>query len=182
MDEIVIGSKKIYSGKIINLRIDKIKLPNNKITEREIIEHPGTSAIVPLTTDFNVILVEQHRKPTGQKLLEIPAGRLENGEHPLDCAKRELFEETSYKAGNIELINKFYTTPGFCDEIIYLYLAEDLVVGTLDNIHYGEEFICVRKIKLNQALAKVYAGKIVDSKTIIGLLIVNSILKNRYIR
>ena len=182
MNKITISSKKIYSGKIVNLRIDRIKLSNNRISEREIIEHPGTSAIVPLTTDFDVILVEQFRKPADQKLLEIPAGRLENGEHSLDCAKRELFEETNCKAGKIELINKFYTTPGFCDEIIYLYLARNVVVGTLNNIYNKDEITSVRRIKFDHALDKVYTGKIVDSKTIIGLLIVNSILKNKHIR
>lgn len=179
LEEKTIETKKIYSGRIINIRIDRVELPNRKITIREIAEHPGAAAIVPITADNDVILIEQYRTAAGKTLLEIPAGKLEKGEDPHNCAERELFEETSFKPGETEYLTRFYTSPGFCNEIIYLYLGKNVEKVSFQNNLQEDEFINIKKISIEKALEKVYKGEIIDSKTIIGLLTVG-LLKYNY--
>ena len=121
------SSERLFEGKIINLRRDEVILPNGRTGMREVVEHPGAVAIVPLTTEGNVILVRQFRHPIGQVILEVPAGKLDSGEDPAACAVRELAEETGFTANTLRKLISMYTTPGFSNEIIHVYLAEDLI-------------------------------------------------------
>ena len=139
-------SREIYKGRIISLVKDTILLPNGKTAEREIILHNGAAAIVPVDDEGNILFVRQYRQPIQDELLEIPAGLLENGEDPLDCAKRELEEETGYNALEYLHICSMYTAVGFSTEIIHIYLARGLYEGkqNLDE----DEFVNVENILL----------------------------------
>lgn len=166
--EKTIGSRTIYRGKIVNLRVDEVQLPNGKKTDREVVEHGGAVAIVPVNDRNEVLMVRQYRYPAGKELLEIPAGKLEQGEDPSACAVRELEEETGIRAGELKLLFKFYSTPGFTNEILYLYLARGL---TYTGSHPDEdEFIQLIHVDLEDALKMVDRGDIRDAKSIIGLL------------
>ncbi|MEQ2129209.1 NUDIX hydrolase [Caldanaerobacter subterraneus KAk] len=166
--EPTVSTKKVFEGKIINLRVDEVRLPNGRITTREIVEHPGGVSIVAVTNDGKILLVKQYRKPAEEVLLEIPAGKLEKGEDPLECAKRELSEETGYEAGHIEHLITFYTTPGFSNEKMYLYFAKDLKKS---KIHPDEdEFLEVGEYSPEELWKMILENKIKDSKTIIGVL------------
>lgn len=173
--ENTIDSRLIYSGKILNLRLDKVKLPNGKTSSREIVEHPGAVAVVALNEKKEVLMVKQFRKPVEEELLEIPAGKLEKGERPEICAQRELMEETGFFAGSLRYITAFYTSPGFSSEKMYLYLARDL--ENKKKLADEDEFIELKVIPIEQALKKIYHGEIKDAKTISGLLLVYNILK-----
>ncbi len=164
----LINSKKVFSGKIIDVNVDTIYLPDGRTTEREIVVRGDATAIVPIDEEGNVILVEQYRHGAFNMVLEIPAGMLEKGEDPKQCAIRELEEETSFVAKNITHITTMYPTVGFCTEKIYIYLAKDLEQG---NFNFDDdEFIEVKKVPLEKAIDMIYRGQIIDSKTIVGLL------------
>ncbi|TZE83428.1 NUDIX hydrolase [Calorimonas adulescens] len=164
--EITIKSQKIYDGRIINLRVDEVLLPNGRVAGREIVEHKGAVAVVPITIDNKVVMVKQYRKPAEDELWEIPAGKLEAGEQPEECAKRELEEETGY-SGEIKKIYEFYTSPGFSDEYIYLYLATGLVPGKqhLD----PDELLDMQEFSMEEIKDMLTSGAIRDAKTIIGI-------------
>jgi ADP-ribose pyrophosphatase len=166
-EEKTIKSELIYDGKILKLRLDDVVLPNGRESKREIIEHQGGVCILAIIDDF-LLFVEQYRKAIGQTIYEIPAGKLEKGEDPIECAKRELIEETGYKAGKIKKIFSFYTSPGFTDEELHLFLAEDLYeVGMNLDV---DEIIKVHMIAINDIPELIRSGKIKDGKTIIALL------------
>jgi len=167
-EEKTLKTDKIFSGKILNLRIDEVELPNGKISTREIVEHSGAVAILPVFENGDILMVKQYRKPVEEVLLEIPAGKLEINENPLECAKRELEEETGYKARNWEYMGYIYTTPGFSNEKIHLYVAENLekTVQSTDE----DEFIEVIRLPESEILEMISQGKIVDSKTICAFL------------
>ncbi|OPJ56963.1 NUDIX hydrolase [Alkalithermobacter paradoxus] len=169
LEEKTLSSEKIYNGKIINLRIDTVELPDHKYQKREIVEHPGAVAILPITDNNEIIMIKQYRKTVEEVLWELPAGKLEVGEDPKKCAIRELKEETGYSAQKIELLNIFYTSPGFSDEKMYLYLAKELNEGnpTPDE----DEYVEIYKVKIEEALKMIEDGKIKDSKTIVGILL-----------
>jgi len=175
LQEITISSEKIFNGKLLNLRIDKVLLPDKRESFREIVEHPGAVSVVPLNNE-DIYLVKQYRKPVEEALLEIPAGTLEPGEDPLQCAHRELAEETGFKAGKIEKITTFYTSPGICTEIMHLYLASDLTdtEGQTDN----DEFIKIEKYNYKDLNNLIIEGKIKDAKSIIGIVLAEKVLKN----
>ena len=164
-----ISSKKIFGGKIIELYLDEVKLPNNKIVTREKVSHPGAVGIVPLTSDGKIILVKQFRYPLSSALLEIPAGKLGKNEDAKDCARRELKEEIGGAGGKLIHLSTFYTSPGFCDEILYLYLAIDFEIK--ENNPEEDEFLDVIELKMKDALDNINSGKIKDAKTIIGILL-----------
>ena len=166
-EEKTMKSDKLYEGKILNLRVDTVEIPDKKYSKREIIEHPGGVAIIPVTDDNSIILVKQYRKAVERFLLEIPAGKLELNEEPRETAVRELKEETGLEAKKIEYISEFYTSPGFCNEKIYLFLATDLIEGE-PNPDSGE-FIETIKYKIEDLVKMVDRGEIIDSKTIIGI-------------
>ncbi len=161
----------IYRGRVVNLKIDEVELPNGRKSKREIIVHRGAAAILPIDDDGNIVMVKQYRKPAEKILLEIPAGTLEEGEDPLECAKRELIEETGFAAREFTPLISFYSTPGFTTERLHIYIAKGLYEesGEMD----FDEFIEIEKIPFNEALSMVLEGKIEDAKTIIGILTFN---------
>ncbi|MCT4507171.1 MAG: NUDIX hydrolase [Tepidibacter sp.] len=167
--EETMSSEMIYNGKIINLRVDTVELPEHKYQKREIVEHPGAVAILAINDKKEVILVRQFRKPVEEVIVEIPAGKLEEGENPRDCAIRELKEETGYEAKNIKFLNEFYTSAGFSNEKMYLYLATDLQAGKC--CPDEDEYVDVMNVDLEKALNMVINNEIKDSKTIIGILL-----------
>lgn len=166
-EEKTMKSEKVYEGKIVNLRVDTVELPDKKYSKREIIEHPGSVGIVAITNDGDMILVKQFRKAVEKKLLEIPAGKIEINEEPRETALRELYEETGYSTNKIEYLFEFYTSPGFSNEKMYLFLATDLMEGEANPER--DEYIEIVKIKLEELVNMVLRGEIADSKTIIGI-------------
>ncbi len=168
MEEKTMKCERVYEGRIINVRVDTVELPDKKYSKREIVEHPGAVGIVPITSNKEIVLVKQFRKPVEGVLLEIPAGKIESEEEPAICAVRELEEETGFKTDNIQQLLKFYTTPGFSNEIIYIYIAEDLKEGTINPDE--DENIETIKIPIEEALEKIKSGEIEDAKTIVGIL------------
>ncbi|GAA0091655.1 NUDIX hydrolase [Paraclostridium bifermentans] len=174
IEEQTVSSDRIYTGKVISLKVDTVEVPKKGYQKREIIEHPGAVGIVAITDDNKVVLVRQFRKAIEKVLWEIPAGKLEQGESPKDCAIRELKEETGYSANNMKLIHKFYTSSGFSNQKIYVYLATDLEKGEccLDE----DEFLELHEVNLNDAYEMINKNDIEDAKTSIGLLLAKELL------
>jgi len=166
--ETTIDSREIYNGKVIKVRVDQVELANGRKASREIVEHSGGVVIIPVNDNGEILLVEQYRKPLDKSLLELPAGKLEPGEKPLFCARRELIEETGYEAGKMEYLFSFYTTPGFSDEMLYLFLATDL--RKTEPAPDEDEIIKNHQIKEGDIPEYIRQGKIKDGKTILGLL------------
>lgn len=165
--EETISTNYIHKGKILNLKIEEVKLPNGKTSKREIVEHRGAVAILAFKDENTILLVSQFRKPLNETILEIPAGKLEIGEEPVICAQRELEEETGYKAENLKFLGKIATTPGFSDEIIYIYKATDLYDGTIGGDE--DEFIELEEITIDKLKEKIRNGEVIDGKTIAAL-------------
>ena len=170
LNEIQLGTKRIFEGKMINLRVDTVRLPNSKEAIREVVEHPGAVAVVPILPDGRVIMVRQYRYPIKQNLLEIPAGKLDKNEQPEDCAIRELEEETGYCCGRLRHLTSIWTAPGFSDEVIHIYAAEDLIEKKqqLDD----DEFLQVEIYNKDDLQNMIRNGIISDSKTVIGLCMI----------
>ena len=165
-----ISSTNVFDGVLLHVRKDEVELPNGHKSIREWIDHPGASSVIPLLPDNQIILVKQYRYPVAQVTLEVPAGKLDKvGEDPLVCAERELSEETGYTAGKIWKLTTIATTVGFTNEMIHLYAATDLTPG--QKHPDDDEFINTVKISLLDALQLVYTGKIIDSKSIISILL-----------
>lgn len=161
-------TNEIYNGRVIKVRIDKVQLADGRETKREIVEHSGGVAILAINDNNELLLVEQYRKAAEQSLLELPAGKLEKGEDPVDCAIRELVEETGYKAEKLKYLFSFYTTPGFCNELLHLYQASCLKeVGVKPD---EDEIIENHQLKKEEILNYIKSGKIKDGKTITGLM------------
>ena len=161
------SSRNIYAGRIVNLNLETITLPNGATVELEIIHHPGAAAVVPMKDDRTVVLIRQYRHAVGGFIYEIPAGKLHPGEAPRDCAARELEEEIGYRANSLELLLSFYTTPGFTDELIHIYRATGLTGGT-QNLG-TDEVLEVVVMPLEAAIDRIADGTIRDGKTIVGL-------------
>lgn len=172
LKEKTLKKEYLYKGKIINLRLDDALLPNGKTAKREVVEHPGGVCVAALTKENELLLVKQFRYPYGQEILEIPAGKREAGEDPLCCGMRELAEETGAKSDSLELLGQIYPTPGYTDEIIYLYYAKDVTFA--DANPDEDEFVEVIKIPFEQALEMVLSNEIKDSKTQIAILMLNA--------
>lgn len=172
--ETTVSSDLIYTGKTIQLRVDTVEVPNKGYQKREIIEHNGAVAIVAITEDNKIVLVKQYRKAIEQFLYELPSGKIEIGETPLDCAIRELKEETGYSVDGLKLIHKYYTAPGFSNQLVFIYLAKGLTSGKtqLDE----DEFLEVYEIDLEEAYKMVCQNEICDSKTVIGLLLTKELI------
>ncbi len=158
----------IYKGRIVNLRVDEVMLPDGKKTSREVVEHRGAVVILPITDEGKVVMVRQYRYPVGEELLELPAGTLEIGEDPQFCAERELTEETGYKAGRMELLTSYYSSPGFCTEKLYLFLATGLKAG-VQKLE-SDERIKVELYSMDEIKEKVKNGEIKDAKSVAGIL------------
>jgi ADP-ribose pyrophosphatase len=166
LDEVTVSTEPIYEGKIISLQVDTVRLPDGSTAKREIIKHPGAVAVLAVH-DGKMIMVDQFRQAMGRCELEIPAGKLEKGEDPLEAAKRELQEETGYVCDNIKLLHSFYTSPGFADEIIHLYIAEELRKG--EAAPDDDEFLELYELTLAEAEEAVASGKISDAKTMLAV-------------
>jgi len=171
-----ISSRQIFNGAILGLSFDKVKLPNGKIVSREKITHPGAVAVVAVTDEHEILLVRQFRYPVNDITIEIPAGKLDRDELPENCAKRELAEEVGAFNGVLRLLSSFYTTPGFCDEVLHLFMATGFKMS--NNSPDEDEFLDIIKIKMETALLWIKEGKIKDSKTIIGILMARDLLSN----
>jgi ADP-ribose pyrophosphatase len=165
LEEKTLKTEQIFSGKIISLQVDDVELPNGKTSKREIVKHPGAVAVLAITDDNKIVMVEQYRKALERTLVEIPAGKLEKGEEPRLSALRELEEETGYECKQLEWLISFYTSPGFADEIIHLYLATGLSkkenAAGLDE----DEFVNLIELTLEEALQYIQEQKIYDAKT-----------------
>ena len=170
----LIERRPIHKGRIVDLSMDTVRFPNGKIGELEMIRHSGAAAILPVLSDPTsedpqILLIRQYRYATGGYLLEVPAGRPDKeGEDWEVCARRELEEETGMTAGKMEKMTEIYTTPGFCDEKIHLFLATDLKTGKVNLDE--DEFLNTETMLLSEALEKVRDGEITDGKTICTLL------------
>ncbi len=164
INEITLKEELKFEGKIISLIEKIVKLPNGKEAKREIVKHPGGVAILALNENDKVLLVEQFRSPLNTTILEIPAGKLEKNENPEECGKRELEEETGFKAKKMTFLGKIAPSPGYTNEYIYLYKAEDLYKGKIGGD--DDEFIKVHQYSLNKLKEKIKSGEIIDAKTI----------------
>ena len=152
-----------FKGRIINLRVDKAQLPNGATATREVVEHPGGVCIAALTAENELLFVRQFRYPYGEVIPELPAGKLTPGEDPLECGKRELKEETGAVAERYVSLGKLYPSPGYCGEIIWMYLATGLSYGEQNPDE--DEFLEVERIPLEQAAQLVLDNRIDDAKT-----------------
>lgn len=169
-----VSSRRVYSGRVISLDVDTVRFPNGTLGELEMVRHPGASAVVPFLGDFvggdpKVLLIRQYRYASDGYLYEIPAGRLEEGESPEQCAVRELKEETGYSAERVEALTTFFTTPGFTDERIHLFMASGLTAG--DAALESDEILDLHPTPLSDALEMVTSGQIVDGKSMLGILL-----------
>ncbi|CEG22557.1 ADP-ribose pyrophosphatase [Planococcus massiliensis] len=169
-EEKTIHSERIYEGKIINLKVDEVMLPNGNQSKRELIEHPGAVALVAITEDHKIIMVEQFRKALERTIIEIPAGKIEKGEDPKYTAMRELEEETGYSADHLELIQSFSTSPGFADEVIHLYSATGLKKSTSGAVLDEDEFVELLEVTIEEAEQLMKVNRIYDAKTAFAVL------------
>lgn len=175
MREKLVKSEKVFEGKIINLKKETVLLPNGKEAEREIVEHPGGVSVVALDDEKNVYMVRQYRRPFDDVMLEIPAGKLNYGEDSFECGKRELEEETGMLAERFDFLGQFRLTPGFCNELHYIYLARNLKKGV---VHPDEdEFLEIEKIPFEELVDMIMSNKISDAKTVMGILKASEFLK-----
>lgn len=169
----MVSSRCVYSGKIISVDLDTVRFPDGSTGELEMVRHPGASAVVPFLgspddDDPQILLLKQYRYAAGQFLYEIPAGRLGGGEEPLACAIRELREETGCAARAIDFLVTIYTTPGFTDERIHIYMASGLEHGP--SAREADEFITLETVTLSQALRLIKEGRIPDAKSALGIM------------
>lgn len=165
-EEKVLSSEMIYEGRIINLRRDKVTVVNGT-SYREVVEHSGGAVLAAITPDNKMVMVRQYRRPADKVMFEAPAGKIDPGEDPLETAKRELKEETGYTAGTVRYLTKFYTSVGFSEEVLYLYLCTDLVQGETD---FDEnEALDIEEWDINELHEMVMRGELEDAKTIIAI-------------
>lgn len=165
--EKTISRDTIYEGKIIDVKLDQVSLPNGKTSSRELVFHPGAVAVIALTEEGKIPLVRQYRKPLERDLVEIPAGKLEKGEVPESCAARELEEETGYRPLKMEHVASFYTSPGFSDEIVHLYFTDRLIKG--EQQPDEDEFVELLEVTLEEAQDLFRDKEIYDAKTVYAL-------------
>ncbi|GIP52027.1 NUDIX hydrolase [Paenibacillus vini] len=168
LQEKTISTEPVFSGKVISLQIDTVELPDGTEAKREIIRHPGAVAVLAVK-DGRLLLVDQYRQAMARCELEIPAGKLEKDEDPMEAAKRELQEETGYRCGKLTKLHSFYTSPGFADEIIHLYVAEDLTAGEMTPDE--DEFLEVIEASFDEVQQYIAEGRIADAKTILAAYI-----------
>ena len=168
LKEYKLSSKIIHQGRILDVRRDDVRLPNGKTTTREWINHPGAACIVPILPDGQIALIRQYRYPVLQEMIELPAGKLDPGESPEECAKRELEEEIGYKTSKLTYLTHIHPAIGFASEKMWLYLAEELEKTERNTDH--DEFVELIPATVANAVSMVWERKITDVKTIIGIL------------
>jgi ADP-ribose pyrophosphatase len=166
--ETLVRKNPVYRGKSVDFCVDEILLPNGRTAVREYLDHPGAVGVIPFLDADTVVFVRQYRHPVAEVTLELPAGKLDEGEDVLACVKRELHEETGYTAKRIRPLLQYWPTPAFANEVLHLFVADGLVAGR----HHpdADEFLEVVTMPFAKALGLVRSGKIKDSKTVIGLL------------
>jgi ADP-ribose pyrophosphatase len=170
-----LSTRRVYEGRIVKVELDTVKLPNDAVIDLEMVRHPGAAAIVPFLTapdsaDPQLLLIRQYRHAADSFIYEIPAGKLDAGEEPPECARRELLEETGCTATKIEHVYTFYTTPGFTDERIHAFVATGLTRGE-QNLQ-RDEVVTVETVAMSRALDMIRTGEIVDAKTALSILFV----------
>ena len=166
--EKTIDKSTVYEGVIVNVRRDKAELVNGNIVGREVVEHPGGVTVIPVEADETVWCVRQFRYPFGREMLEVPAGKLERGEDPFECAVRELSEETGLTAGRMQYLGANFTSPGYSEEVLHIYLARDLHRGAA-HLDPGE-FLNVERHPLEELVQMALDGELCDGKTTVALL------------
>ena len=166
-EEKTVSSDIKYNGRIIDVRVDTVLMPDGKKAYRDIVDHPGGVGVVPITDAGEIILVRQYRKAIEKAIYEIPAGKLDSGEPHYECGVRELEEETGYKANDFIYLGHMYPSPGFANEITYLYLAKSLYKGvaSLDE----DEYLDIISMPANDVLTMILNNEINDAKTIVGI-------------
>ena len=172
--ELTIGTKRIYEGNIINVRVDTVRMPSGRDATREIVEHSHAVCIVPIDNEGNVVLVRQYRKPAEDALLEVPAGGVEDGEISEEAVLRELQEEIGYTADHLEHLSSFWVAPGWATEYMHAYLATGLRESRLDGDE--DENIEVVRLRFDEAVSMLKTGEINDGKTIAALLLAQPLL------
>ena len=177
LNEATLSSESVFKGRLLDVRRDKVRLPNGAEVTREYVVHPGAAMVVPLLADGQVLLVRQYRYPLHRAFIEFPAGKIDPGESPRQAAERELIEETGYRAGNFTELTTIHNAIGYSDERIVLYLAEDLTVGEQELDEH--EFVELFTAPLSQLMAWIAAGEITDVRTIIGAFFVQQHLAAR---
>lgn len=167
-EEKTVLSEKVFEGRIIKVKVDRVEMPDGSAATRELVEHPGGVGIVAITDKDEIILVEQYRKPLDKAIYEIPAGKLDPGEHHRTCGIRELEEETGLSAKVFDYMGFIYPSPGFTDEVTHVYLAKELTQG--ETHPDDDEFLDVKKVPFDTALKMVMDGEINDAKSVFGIL------------
>ena len=173
MGDATLGSRRVYTGRVLNLDIDRVRFPDQSTGELEIIRHPGASAVLPFLSeptgpDPQILLIKQYRYAAEDFLYEVPAGRLDPDEAPIECARRELLEETGCTAARMEPLYTFYTTPGFIDERIHGFMATGITRG--ESRREADEFMTLETLTLSHALELIKRGEIRDGKTAVLIL------------
>ncbi len=168
MKETRLTSKRVFEGHVIRVRVDNVRLDNGREAVREVADHAPAVVIAPIDSDGSVVLVRQYRYPVEEALLEAPAGIVEPGEDPDYCAQRELQEETGYRSGDLRSLGGFWTSPGFCSEYMYAYVARELSPSRLE-MDYDED-IEVERYPMSEIPAMIGDGRIRDAKSIAVLL------------
>jgi ADP-ribose pyrophosphatase len=168
-DAKILGSRCVHDGRVVRLDLEDVRLPNGNVVTLEIVRHPGAAAVVPVDDEGQAVLVRQYRHATGSWVVEVPAGKLDRpGEPPEDCARREVEEETGYRAGRLEPLGWIWTTPGFSDEKIWLFLARDLT-RTQASLQ-SDEVLTVMRLPLEEAARMALEGEIQDAKSVCALV------------
>jgi ADP-ribose pyrophosphatase len=164
--EDTVSTELVFEGKLISVRRDTVRLPNGKTTEREIVEHAPTIAVLPVLDDGRIVMVRQFRKAAEREMLELPAGGIDGEESPADAVRREMKEETGYDVGDLTFLCSFFTSPGFTTEFMHLYRATNLTPGTPTE---STDQIEIELLSPEDLRARMRSGEIVDAKTILGL-------------
>jgi ADP-ribose pyrophosphatase len=177
MDLKVIKNSIIHTGRVFTTVVDDVVYPSGRVTVREVAKHPGGSLALAVFPDNRIIMIRQHRYPIDRFIWELPAGKLEPGEPPIDCARRELEEETGYRASEWKKMTSIWTSPGFCDEELHIFLATGLTPAPNGRqLEEGEQTMTVEIVAYAQALAMIRSGEINDAKTICGILLGKDLL------
>lgn len=179
MDLKLLKHSTVYRGRVFNIIVDDVEYPSGNRSVREVAEHGGGAVVLALFEDERIMMVNQHRYPFNDFILELPAGKLEKGEDPLHCAQRELGEETGYRASEWRKLTSMFTTPGFCSEVLHIYLATGL--SALERgrmLEEGEQTMTLRFLPLGEAIAMIERQEIRDGKTICGILLGERLLRS----
>ncbi|MDE3056883.1 MAG: NUDIX hydrolase [Bacteroidota bacterium] len=174
----ILNKEKLYQGRIVNLVVDTVEYDSGNHSVREVIEHPGGSVVLAVFGNRDILLVNQFRYPVQQHVLELPAGKLDGNEQPLHCAQRELREETGYEAKQWRKLTAIFTTPGFCDERLHIFMAQELSPSPDGQaLEEGEQSLRVVHMPLDEALEKIEHNEIVDGKSIAGIMLGERLLR-----